>query len=64
MLDAAGEDIFNFFYWDTYGTNQDELPLWNSFLAGDMSVEDLTKSMQDIADKVREDDTVTKITVV
>jgi N-acetylglucosamine transport system substrate-binding protein len=64
MLDAAGEDIFNFFYWDTYGTNQDELPIWNSFLAGDMSVEDLTKAMQDIADKVREDDTVTKITVV
>ncbi len=57
MLDAAGDDIFNFFYWDTYGMNQDELPLWNSFLAGDMSVEDLTSAMQDLADNVREDDT-------
>ena len=64
MLDAAGEDIFNFFYWDTYGMNQDELPLWNSFLAGDMSVEDLTSAMQGLADNVRNDDTVTKITVV
>jgi N-acetylglucosamine transport system substrate-binding protein len=64
MLDAAGDDIFNFFYWDTYGMNQDELPLWNSFLAGDMSVEDLTSAMQGLADNVRNDDTVTKITVV
>ena len=31
----------------SYGTNQDELPLWNSFLAGDMSVEDLTSAMQE-----------------
>ena len=28
------------------------------------SVEDLTSAMQDIADNVRDDDTVTKITVV
>ena len=43
MLAAAGEDIFNISFYDVYGTNQDELPIWNSFLAGDMSVEDLTR---------------------
>ena len=37
--------------------------LWNSFLAGDSSVDDLTTGLQDITDKVREDDTITKITV-
>ena len=44
MLAAAGEDIFNFVFVDFYGTNQDQLPIWNSFLAGDSSVEDLTNA--------------------
>ena len=60
MLAAAGEDIFNIAFYDVYGTNQDELPIWNSFLAGDMSVEDLTSAMQDITDRVREDDSITR----
>lgn len=63
MLAAAGEDVFNIAYYDVYGTNQDELPIWNSFLAGDMSVEELTSAMQDIVDRVREDDSITKIPV-
>ena len=63
MLSAAGEEVFNFAYYDVYGTNQDELPIWNSFLAGDMSVEDLTSAMQEISDRVREDDSIVKIPV-
>ena len=63
MLAAAGEDIFNFDFVDFYGTNQDQLPIWNSFLAGDMSVEDLTGALQEITDRIREDDSITKIAV-
>ena len=63
MLAAAGEDIFNFVFVDFYGMNQAQLPLWNSFLAGDSSVEDLTHGLQDITDQTREDDSITKISV-
>jgi N-acetylglucosamine transport system substrate-binding protein len=63
MLAAAGEDIFNVRFYDFYGTTQDELPIWNTFLAGDMSVEDLTAQAQEITDRIREDDSITKIVV-
>jgi N-acetylglucosamine transport system substrate-binding protein len=63
MLAAAGEDIFNFVFVDFYGMNQDQLPLWNSFLAGDSSVEDLTSGLQDITDRIRDDDSIPKIVV-
>ncbi len=63
MLAAAGEDIFNFVFVDFYGMNQDQLPLWNSFLAGDSSVEELTSGLQDITDRIRDDDSITKIVV-
>ena len=63
MLAAAGEDIFNVRFYDFYGTTQDELPIWNTFLAGDMSVEDLTAQSQEITDAKREDDSITKISV-
>jgi N-acetylglucosamine transport system substrate-binding protein len=63
MLSAAGDDIFNIRFYDFYGTTQDELPIWNTFLAGDMSVEDLTSQSQDITDRIREDDSITKIVV-
>ncbi len=60
MLAAAGEDIFNSEFVDFYGTNQEQLVLWNSFLSGDSSVEDLTSGLQDITDRIREDDSITK----
>jgi N-acetylglucosamine transport system substrate-binding protein len=63
MLAAAGDDIFNIIFYDFYGTTQDELPIWNTFLAGDMSVEDLTAQSQEITDAKREDDSITKISV-
>ena len=58
MLAAAGEDIFNMAFVDVYGTNQDSSSIWNSFLSGDMSVEELTRALQDITDRVREDDSI------
>jgi N-acetylglucosamine transport system substrate-binding protein len=63
MLAAAGEDIFTWNFVDFYGMNQEQLVLWNSFLSGDSSVDDLTSGLQDITDRIREDDTITKITV-
>jgi N-acetylglucosamine transport system substrate-binding protein len=39
------------------------LVVWNSFLSGELDVAGLTKGMQDITDKVREDDSVVKVTV-
>jgi N-acetylglucosamine transport system substrate-binding protein len=63
MLAAAGEDIFTHDFIAFYGTNQEQLVIWNAFLAGDSSVEELTSSLQDITDRIREDDSITKIVV-
>jgi N-acetylglucosamine transport system substrate-binding protein len=43
--------------------NVDQLVVWNSFLAGDSSVSELTSGLQEITDKVREDDSIKKIEV-
>lgn len=63
MLAAAGDDIFTHNFVDFYGTNQEQLVIWNSFLSGSSSVEDLTNSLQEITDRIREDDSIEKITV-
>ena len=63
MLTAAGSDVFTWSFVDLYGTNVDQLVVWNSFLAGKSSVKELTSRLQDITDKVREDDSVEKIPV-
>lgn len=63
MLDTAGDKVFNIQHVDYYGMNKDHLVLWNDFLAGKSSVAQLTKGMQEIADKVADDDSVEKIKV-
>ncbi len=63
MLDAAGEDIFTWGFVDLYGTNADQLVLWNTFLEGKSDVATLTKGLQTITDKVRDDDSVNKIEI-
>ncbi|MFH8973720.1 N-acetylglucosamine/diacetylchitobiose ABC transporter substrate-binding protein [Streptomyces sp. NPDC017890] len=63
MLEAAGTDIFNYMFVETYGMNTDQLVPWNSFLAGDLDGKGLTSAMQKISDKVREDDSVDKVKV-
>ena len=63
MLEAAGENIFTWGFVDLYGTNADQLVVWNTFLDGKSDVATLTSSLQVITDKVREDDSVNKIEV-
>jgi N-acetylglucosamine transport system substrate-binding protein len=60
---AAGDDTFSHNFIQFYGTNQEQLVIWNGFLAGDSSVEELTSSLQEITDRIREDDSITKIVV-
>ncbi|GAA1734910.1 N-acetylglucosamine/diacetylchitobiose ABC transporter substrate-binding protein [Isoptericola hypogeus] len=63
MLSAAAGEIYTFNFVSTYGMNQEQLPIWNSFLDGKKSVEDLTGELQAITDRIREDDTIEKIEV-
>jgi N-acetylglucosamine transport system substrate-binding protein len=63
MLKAAGTNVFTFNFVDLYGLNPDGLVVWNSFLDGKTDAAGLTKGMQQISDKVREDDSVKKIKV-
>lgn len=63
MLDAAGKDVFTIKFVNLYGMNEDQLPIWNTFLAGKMSVDELTKKLQDLTDRVREDDSIDKIEI-
>ena len=63
LLAGAGNDVFSWIFVDLYGMNQDQLVVWNSFLAGKSSVADLTKGLQQITDKVAKDDSVTKVKV-
>ena len=63
LLSAAGTDVFTWKFVDLYGMNTDQLVIWNSFLAGKADVAALTKGLQEITDKVREDDSVKKIEV-
>jgi N-acetylglucosamine transport system substrate-binding protein len=63
MLAAAGDNVFTLKFYNLYGMNSDQLPIWNSFLDGKMSVEEITKQLQALTDKVREDDSITKIEI-
>ncbi|MDF1602658.1 N-acetylglucosamine/diacetylchitobiose ABC transporter substrate-binding protein [Nocardioides sp. YIM 152315] len=63
MLTDAGSDVFTWKFVDFYGTNVDQLVVWNSFLAGNASVSELTSRLQEITDKIREDDSIKKVEV-
>jgi N-acetylglucosamine transport system substrate-binding protein len=63
MLEAAGSNIFSWNFVLLYGMNQDQLVVWNSFLSGDSDVAKLTKGLQDITDKVANDDSIKKVQV-
>jgi N-acetylglucosamine transport system substrate-binding protein len=63
MLDAAGTDIFDYQFVGLYGMNTDNLVVWNSFLSGKIDAAGLTKGLQQITDKVRNDSSVKKIPV-
>lgn len=63
LLAAADGKVFSWEFVNTYGMNAEQLPLWNSFLAGDKTVDELTKELQAITDRIRNDDTIEKIAV-
>lgn len=63
LLEDAGDDVFSWNFVDLYGTNQDQLVVWNTFLSGKSSVAELTKGLQAISDKVLNDSSVTKVKV-
>jgi N-acetylglucosamine transport system substrate-binding protein len=63
LLSAAGTNVFTWKFVDLYGMNTDQLVIWNSFLAGKADVAALTSGLQQITDKVREDDSIKKIKV-
>ncbi len=55
MLDAAGDNVFDWNFRDLYGMGSDDITIWNSFLSGKMDVAELTKKLQKLTDKVRKD---------
>jgi len=63
LLEAAGENVlsYNFLgiypFWETLNSG------FNSFLAGDMSADELLDNIQAAADKFREDDAIKKVKV-
>jgi N-acetylglucosamine transport system substrate-binding protein len=63
MLDAAGTNVFDYQVFGLYGMNTDQLVVWNSFLSGQLDAAGLTKGLQQITDKVRNDSSVKKIPV-
>jgi N-acetylglucosamine transport system substrate-binding protein len=63
LLSAAGTNVFTWKFVDLYGMNTDQLVIWNSFLAGKADVAALTSKLQEISDKVRNDDSIKKIKV-
>ncbi|MET4782746.1 N-acetylglucosamine/diacetylchitobiose ABC transporter substrate-binding protein [Glaciihabitans sp. UYNi722] len=63
LLEGAGSDVFSWNFVDLYGLNPDQLVVWNTFLQGASDVATLTKGLQDITDKTRNDSSVKKVTV-
>lgn len=63
LLEQAGSNIFSWNFVDLYGTNVDQLVVWNTFLQGGSDVKSLTSSLQAITDKVANDPSVKKVTV-
>lgn len=64
LLADAGNDVFTWNSFDLYGTNQDELVVWNSFLDGQLDVAAFTAALQQITDAVYNDASVTKVEVM
>ena len=63
LLADAGNDVFTWNSFALYGTNQDELVVWNSFLDGQLDVPAFTAALAQITDRVYNDPSVTKVEV-
>ena len=63
LVKQAGSNVFSWNFVDLYGTNTDQLVLWNTFLSGGSDVPTLTKGLQGITDKIRNDSSIKKVPV-
>jgi N-acetylglucosamine transport system substrate-binding protein len=63
MLETAGESLYTYNFTQVYGFTNTANVGFNSFLAGDSTVEELTQALQGYSDKVREDDSIPKTEV-
>jgi N-acetylglucosamine transport system substrate-binding protein len=63
LLADAGQNVFSWNSFDRYGTNQDELVVWNSFLDGKMDVPAFTAALQKLTDTVYNDPSIPKVVV-
>ncbi|MFV0428434.1 MAG: N-acetylglucosamine/diacetylchitobiose ABC transporter substrate-binding protein [Arachnia sp.] len=62
-LAAAGDNTFTWRFADFYGMGKDHVVAMNSFLDGQMDVAKLTSTLQEVTDRVRNDDAIEKYEV-
>lgn len=60
MLGGAGDDIFTWRFNAYYGMGPDHVQAWNSFLDGQLDVAAMTQALQDVTDRVANDDAIEK----
>ncbi len=63
MLGGAGDDVFTWKFNAFYGMGPDTVVLWNSFLDGQLTTAELTSRLQEVTDRIRNDDAIEKFTV-
>ena len=63
LLGDAGAEAYAWDFTDSYPFGDDKQRIWNDFLSGTIDVATLTAEMQKVSDRIREDDSIVKITV-
>lgn len=63
MLEAAGEQTFSWNMVSTYGMTGEVNVLWNGFLSGQIDAAALATGMQELFDRIREDDSIEKLEI-
>jgi len=63
MLEGAGQNTFNWQVFDLYGMNKDQLVVWNAFLDGKSSADQLADGLQKISDKIAADSSIKKVEI-
>ncbi|WP_380165316.1 N-acetylglucosamine/diacetylchitobiose ABC transporter substrate-binding protein [Jannaschia sp. R86511] len=63
MLEAAGDQTFSWNMVSTYGMTAEVNVLFNSFLSGESDAAALATGMQELFDRIREDDAIVKIEI-
>ncbi|GAA1901009.1 N-acetylglucosamine/diacetylchitobiose ABC transporter substrate-binding protein [Lapillicoccus jejuensis] len=63
IQNAGLSEVYDWRYNTFYGMGKDIVTIWNTFLSGGSSVQQLTSSLQGLSDKVREDPSIKKFSV-